>query len=268
MITTKSQRFKTGIETLRKVGGVGFDLPLNNLEKTAPDLARLTVEFCYGDIISRQELDLPTRQLCTVAALAAMANAQPQLRYHIAGALNIGCPPDAVMEIMLLCAVFAGFPAAENGVAAAKEIFDVQERIFQPVPFTPTGDRYEQGFTAIEELSAGAGKSVTQSLMAISPDLSRFVVEFSYGDVLSRTVIDNRTKELAIIAMLTAMGTAAPQLKVHINAALNVGVTENEIIEIIQQMAIYAGFPAALNGVFTAQAVFSEAAGKPEKNRQ
>ncbi|MFH8136095.1 carboxymuconolactone decarboxylase family protein [Pantoea osteomyelitidis] len=144
----------------------------------------------------------------------------------------------------------------------------MQEGGFQPVSFTPTGDRYARGFSAVEKLSAGAGKSVTQSLRAISPDLSRFVVEFSYGDVLSRNVIDNRTKELAIIAMLTAMGTASPQLKVHISAALNVGVTEGEIIEVIQQMAIYAGFPAALNGVFAAQAVFSEAAAEAEQNRQ
>ncbi|MEG3131418.1 carboxymuconolactone decarboxylase family protein [Pantoea cypripedii] len=109
---------------------------------------------------------------------------------------------------------------------------------------------------ALEAISAGAGKNVTQSLMGIAPDLARFVVEFSYGDILSRTVIDNRTKELAIVAMLTALGTAQPQLKVHISAALNVGATPVEITEVIQQMAVYAGFPAALNGIFAAKDIF------------
>ncbi|WP_237449319.1 carboxymuconolactone decarboxylase family protein [Pantoea sp. Taur] len=111
---------------------------------------------------------------------------------------------------------------------------------------------------ALEEISAGAGRQVTQQLMEISPDLARFVIEFSYGDILSRPIIDNRTKELAIISLLTALGTAKPQLKVHISAALNVGVTEVEIIEAIQQMAIYAGFPAALNGVFSARETFDD----------
>lgn len=118
-------------------------------------------------------------------------------------------------------------------------------------------NRYATGMVALEAISAGAGKNVTQSLMGIAPDLARFVVEFSYGDILSRKVINNRTKELAIVAMLTALGTAQPQLKVHINAALNVGVTQVEITEVIQQMAIYAGFPAALNGIFAAKEIFN-----------
>jgi 4-carboxymuconolactone decarboxylase len=54
------------------------------------------------------------------------------------------------------------------------------------------------------------------------------------------------------------MGTAAPQLKVHIHGALNVGCTRQEVVEVIIQMAVYAGFPAALNGIFVAKEVFEE----------
>jgi 4-carboxymuconolactone decarboxylase len=56
---------------------------------------------------------------------------------------------------------------------------------------------------------------------------------------------------------LTALGNAAPQLKVHIEAGLNVGLTRGEIVEVIMQMAVYAGFPAALNGLFAAKEVFA-----------
>ena len=52
------------------------------------------------------------------------------------------------------------------------------------------------------------------------------------------------------------MGTAAPQLKVHVGAGLNVGLSEAEIVEILMQVAVYAGFPAALNGLFAAREVF------------
>lgn len=253
-----SKRFNTGLEILKKVGGTHFDGPLNQLSDIAPDLARCTVEFCYGDIISRNELDLPTRQLCTVAALTGMGNAVPQLKYHIHGALNSGCAPAVIVEVILVCTVFAGFPSASNALMITKEIFAEQGIMFNPNAMTPNADRYEKGIAALEEISAGAGKQVTQNLMEISPDLARFVIEFSYGDILSRPLIDNRTKELAIIALLTALGTAQPQLKVHISAALNVGVTKIEIIEAIQQMAIYAGFPAALNGVFAARDIFND----------
>ena len=60
-----------------------------------------------------------------------------------------------------------------------------------------------------------------------------------------------------MVAALTAMGNAAPQLKVHIAAALNVGVTRDEVVEVIMQMAVYAGFPAALNGLLAAKEVFA-----------
>lgn len=253
-----SIRLDTGLEILKKVGGANFDGPLNQLMTIAPDLARCTVEFCYGDIMSRKELDLPTRQLCTVAALTGMGNAIPQLKYHIHGALNSGCTPAAIVEVILVCTVFAGFPTAGNALMLTKEIFAERGIMFNPEVLTPIDDRYEKGMVALEEISAGAGRQVTQQLMEISPDLARFVIEFSYGDILSRPIIDNRTKELAIIALLTALATAQPQLKVHISAALNVGVTEIEIIEAIQQMAIYAGFPAALNGVFAARDIFND----------
>jgi 4-carboxymuconolactone decarboxylase len=70
--------------------------------------------------------------------------------------------------------------------------------------------------------------------------------------------LDLRSREIATVAALTALGIATPQLKVHIHGGLNVGLTRQELIEIIIQMAIYAGFPAALNAMFAAREVFQE----------
>ncbi|APC69091.1 carboxymuconolactone decarboxylase family protein [Ralstonia solanacearum] len=66
-----------------------------------------------------------------------------------------------------------------------------------------------------------------------------------------------REREVATIAALSALGNAAPQLGVHIEAGLNVGLTREEITEAILQMALHAGFPAALNGMSAAKAVFA-----------
>ncbi|MDV3351974.1 carboxymuconolactone decarboxylase family protein [Leptothoe sp. ISB3NOV94-8A] len=252
-----SDRYNVGIEVLRQVGGENYDGPINRLSDIAPDLARFTVEFAYGDVMSRDALDLQTRQLSTVAALTALGNAQPQLKYHINGCLNVGCSPPQVIESILLSTVYAGFPAALNGVFSAREVFQERGVAFTPSS-SPTGnDRYERGLQTLEQVSAGSGADVVQSLQDIAPDLARFIIEFSYGDIIARPDLDLRSKELATVALLTALGTAQPQLNVHINASLNVGASREEIVEVIQQMAVYAGFPAALNGITTAREVFA-----------
>ena len=95
------------------------------------------------------------------------------------------------------------------------------------------------------------------ALSDIAPDFARYLIEFPFGDIYSRPGLDLRSREIATIAALTAMGNAAPQLKVHIEAGLNVGLSRDEITETIMQMSVYAGFPAALNGLFAAKEVFA-----------
>lgn len=261
-IDPPSERYERGMALLRQVGGENYDAPIRALQDIAPALGRFTVEFGYGDILSRPALDLKIRQLCTVAALAALGNAAPQLRYHIHGARNVGCRPEEIVEVLILVTVYAGFPAALNGVSAAREVFeqrgDVLEPQEAPLESTVTPDRYERGLRALQRVSGESGAAVIESLKDIAPDLGRFIIEFSYGDVISRTGLDEKTRELATIAMCTALGTTQPQLAVHINAALNVGATVEEVVETLQQMAGYAGFPAALNGISIARKVFAD----------
>jgi 4-carboxymuconolactone decarboxylase len=121
-----------------------------------------------------------------------------------------------------------------------------------------SGTRYERGWEKLKEIDGEAGERVMEALKDIAPDLGRYTIEFPFGDIYCRPGLDLKSREIATVAALTALGHAAPQLKVHINAALNVGCTRTEIIEVIIQMAVYAGFPAALNGAFAAQEVFKE----------
>jgi 4-carboxymuconolactone decarboxylase len=116
--------------------------------------------------------------------------------------------------------------------------------------------RYERGWEKLKEIDGEAGERVIANLKDIAPDLARYTIEFPFGDVYCRPGLDVKSREIATVAALTALGNAAPQLKVHINAALNVGCTRTEIVEVIIQMAVYAGFPAALNGISAAREVF------------
>lgn len=118
-------------------------------------------------------------------------------------------------------------------------------------------ERYQRGLEKLREIDGAAGERVVASLEDIAPDFARYLIEFPFGDIYSRPGLDLKSREIAVVAALTAMGNAAPQLKVHIHAALNVGVTRTEVVETIMQMAVYAGFPAALNGLAAAREVFA-----------
>ncbi|MBS7703041.1 carboxymuconolactone decarboxylase family protein [Chelatococcus asaccharovorans] len=117
--------------------------------------------------------------------------------------------------------------------------------------------RLQRGQRALAEIDGEAGAKVIAALADIAPDFATYIIEFPFGDIYNRPGLDLRAREIATIAALTALGNAAPQLKVHIEAGLHVGLTREEITEVIMQMAVYAGFPAALNGLFAAKEVYS-----------
>ncbi|SON49893.1 carboxymuconolactone decarboxylase family protein [Vibrio tapetis] len=110
--------------------------------------------------------------------------------------------------------------------------------------------RFDTGLALLTKIDGQAGENVIESLQDICPDLAKYTIEYPFGDIYARPGLDLKSREMATVAALTALGNCAPQLKVHLNAALNVGCSEEEIKEIILQMSVYAGFPAALNGMF------------------
>ncbi|UNK63535.1 carboxymuconolactone decarboxylase family protein [Buttiauxella ferragutiae] len=121
-------------------------------------------------------------------------------------------------------------------------------------------ERYLRGLAKLKEVDGNAGENVINSLSDIAPDFAKLLIEFPFGDIYSRPGLDLKSREIAVVAALTALGNATPQLKVHIQGALNVGNSEQEIVEVMMQMAVYAGFPCALNGLFAAKEVFAQRA--------
>jgi 4-carboxymuconolactone decarboxylase len=256
-------RYARGLAALAQVTGTDHPAVLDPVAEIAPDLARFTVEFGYGDVWSRPGLTPRQRQIATVAALAALGNAAPQLRFHIGGALNVGCTRREIVETFIHATVYAGFPAALNALAAAREVFagrpdDAADGDDPAGPAPAGGDRYQRGLEALRAVDGPAGEHVVHALDDIAPDLGRYLVEYVFGDVYTRAGLDLPTRELASVAMCTALGTAGPQLRVHLRAFLRVGGTREEVVELMTQMAGYAGFPAALNGLAAAREIFAE----------
>ncbi|GAB2702550.1 carboxymuconolactone decarboxylase family protein [Kitasatospora kifunensis] len=272
--TSTSTRYDRGLALLQEVSGDPVPAVLSSLADIAPDLARYTIEFGYGDIYHRPGLSLRQRQLINIAALTALGTAAPQLRFHINGALNVGVTPREIVETIIHMLVYAGVPAALNGMTVAREVFAERPSPEQtPLgdlarsqvrPAQTSEDRYRRGLAALKEIDGHAGEQVVAALQDIAPDLGRYIIEFSFGDIYSRTGLTLKERELASVAACTALGTAAPQLRVHIHGLLNVGGSREEVVETITHLTGYAGFPAALNGITAAREVFAQRDADPQ----
>ncbi|OPA72989.1 carboxymuconolactone decarboxylase [Paenibacillus selenitireducens] len=121
-----------------------------------------------------------------------------------------------------------------------------------------SNERYTRGWEKLMQIDGEGGKRVIESMRDIAPDLGKYVVEFAFGEIYAREVLDLKQRQLITIASLTTQGGCEPQLNVHINAALNVGLSPNEVIEAIMHCIPYTGFPRVLNAVFVAKQIFEE----------
>ncbi len=118
--------------------------------------------------------------------------------------------------------------------------------------------RFLKGLHEMRKHLGPEADEYVEKIKAISPAFAQVNVEFPFGDLYTRGIIDDRVRELCTIAALTTQGYALPELRIHIRAALICGATCTEIIEVITQMIAYCGFPAATNALLSARDVFEE----------
>jgi 4-carboxymuconolactone decarboxylase len=121
---------------------------------------------------------------------------------------------------------------------------------------------YKKGMAEMRRHFGSAADQWIKSIKQIAPEFAKVNVEFPFGELYTRDVLDDKTRELCTVAALTVQGFALPELKVHVKGALNCGASREEIVEVITQMIAYCGFPAATNGLLAAKEVIDEMAGK------
>lgn len=270
-LPSQDANYSVGLDWLCRLEATDRPSIIEALTDIAPDLASLAISFVYGQIYPRPHLTLKERQLVTVAALAALGNARPQLKFHLAGALNAGATSTELVELMLHLVVYAGFPAGLNGVFAVREVFAERGVAHNPTPTrveaaSGCDTRYRNGWEALRRIDGHVGEQIVASLADLAPDLGRFIVEFGFGDIYTRPGLGLLDRELATVALLAALGTAAPQLRVHIHGLLNVGGTQEQLVEALIHIAAYAGFPAAINAMLVAKDVLAERCAPPTGN--
>jgi putative 4-carboxymuconolactone decarboxylase len=249
-----SERYERGWKKLQEIDGEAGERVVESLKDISPELVQYTIEYSFGDIYARETLPLQEKEIAVVAALTALANARAQLKVHLHGALNTGSSISQVKEILLQMSVYAGFPAAINGINALGEV--LAERSSQGITdvegSAPTASPVDRNIRAQEQLKAitpQESEAFREKYRAFVPALVDEGMAYAYGDIYSRDNLSKRARQIATIAALAALGTFPNELSFHIRAGLTIGLTSEEIKEIMLLMTIYAGFPAAINGI-------------------
>ena len=197
-----------------------------------------------------------------------MGNAKPQLKVHINGALNTGSSINELKEVILQLSIYSGFPSSINGMNALKEVLaerqihGYKDEIGKSATETKSLDRLKLGEKELSKLDSLQVERLKSAYNDFSPELVKFTLEYGYADIFSRDNLSEKYRQIATISALTALGTAQPQLKFHINAGLNIGLKETEIKEIMLLMTVYSGFPSAINGTNILKEVINERAKK------
>ncbi|CCE94773.1 Uncharacterized protein YJR111C [Sinorhizobium fredii HH103] len=240
----------------------------------SPDLDRLTIEFAHGEIWNRPGLALKDRELATLAMVIAIGNLDSTVRFHVEACLRTGWTRAEITELLIQMTVYIGWPKALMAVGPALAVFAEVEKPGGLAAPSSAGEaiagqrtqaetddaRFNRGVAAMGEISQASGEAVVNAFRDIAPDLGRYILEFSYGDVFSRPGLDLKSRELAAVAALTTRGTNADEtpLKVHVEAALNTGATKEEVTEAILHMLPYAGFSRVQSAMALASQVFSQ----------
>lgn len=119
-------------------------------------------------------------------------------------------------------------------------------------------NKKEIGLKNLAKIDGAAAEVVFDSLKDLAPDLNNLMLKFAFGTIYERGVLNFKDREMITITSLLTQGGCENQLRVHIQASLNVGLTQEEIIETFIPCAPYVGFPRVLNAIFVAKEIFTD----------
>ncbi len=232
-----------GLAVLKEIGGENFGGPVSQLASFSEDLARFTIQYPYGDVLSREGLDLRTRQILTAATLLAHGSAQSQLFFHLNGLLNAGGTRDDIVDLLFISAGLLGFPTAINAVPIVRDILASQD----------------ESENAHEVYASPAGPDIPSDRFAvldrIAPDFLKWREHTLDEEIFGAVRLEPKLAHLASAAMLAAQGKVSESFDGHIVSALAAGAIHNDIVEMVIQLSVYSGFPAALNAAGRARNV-------------
>ncbi|MEM7749968.1 MAG: carboxymuconolactone decarboxylase family protein [Pseudomonadota bacterium] len=249
-MTEREQLRQKGTEIRRKLG-----LPDDIGAELLPGMPHLVDEVIFGRVWARPGLELEDRMLATLSALTSKQYL-PQVGFYVRGALNIGMQPRLIQEVMLHCAMYSGVPTALNSLNVVKGVFN-ERGIPQPeedLQEHDLDDLMKLGDDTMRDLHRERAEGGYAAPDSAASTLYVNAIQYLYGEIWNRPGITRRQRMVCSVAAFTATQMPGQQRK-FFQSAPNVGVTRDEVIEIIIQTGPYSGFPPALNALTVAEEV-------------
>lgn len=263
---TNEERRAAALEVMSTLGGT--DDPARaarSMERRNGALGSFAIDHVLGDLWSRPNLSRRDRSLIVVTFLSVIGSTE-ELRFHLRGGLNHGLERHEIREVVNQVAGYAGFPMAMQATRIVDEVLadiDGVERLPMKEPATPVDDpdRWAAATDVLGTLFGGraatdpdeARAGIVESLGGVG----EMAFDWGFGELWARNELSRRDRSMVTVAILAILKCEA-ELAIHVPAALNHGVTRDEVEEIMVQLTVYGGFPKAVEGIRAARAAFAK----------
>ena len=253
-------RYERGQETRRMFGGGAITEPgaMGAAWELAPDLERLLGEALFGSIWHREALTPMQREIITLSTLVVRGR-DTQLRRHLGNALNIGLTPEQIVELIIHATWYGGAPAGINALTLCKSVFEERGVAFTLPKSHDAQETPEQLFARGDQLRRqymGSQPSARpEPPTQAERDFGRLSGEYYWGATWTRPGLDLPSRCLCTMTCLAALGRHSP-LRSHIRAALNIGFSQDQIIEVFMHLMFYGGIPFAREAMDVANDIF------------
>jgi len=250
---------------------------------------RAWLEFTYGGLFTRKNLDERTRLLVSIAQFLAM-NEMEEFERQIPSALAAGASPREVLEISLQSTVYIGYVRAGRGVRACVKVLEQLGRLDEVTRTQlPLEGRLPERSLAAERDRWPAAKSADEAAWRertlekygwkgvstrirtqnhqsndainaydrLDPDFIQHWFDFIYGEMYPRGIIDDRTRLLMMVGICLALNEPV-QLENHIRGAMLLGANAREVLEVIVHSTAYVGMPTTVQVVRVLERVARE----------
>jgi 4-carboxymuconolactone decarboxylase len=227
-------------------------------------LGSFAVDYVMGDLWSRPQLTRRDRSLVVISVLASMGSVD-ELGAHVEIGLNHGLSREEVDEVVLQVAAYAGYPMAMAATRVVDRTFCRIDDVDRQPPREPADAKSDEQRRAdaadvLRTLTGGRAASEPEQALAniveSLGDVGKLAFDWAFGEVWSRPQLSRRDRSLVVVAILTWLGKDN-ELAFHIPAALNHGLSREEVSEIMVQMCVYGGFPRAVEGMRAAKEAFA-----------
>jgi 4-carboxymuconolactone decarboxylase len=257
-MSTLEERFQAAVPVLQTLGRVdanGEPVVSPMFRDLAPDQWRIIQEACFGVLWTRDVLTTRQRCIVTIASLAVLRR-DDNLRGHVLSGLDAGLTPHEILEVMLQLLFYAGAPIANTALIVADEVFKQRGLQVEPARiFDPSEDPetlYKRGLETRSKLFGDRPPPPPDSATEPHKAMDRYVLEYLWGSVWSRPGLSLRDRVLVVLAAM-ATSNVEPILGFYVQAALKLGLTQEQIEEVCFHLSFYIGVPLSIRAATVAR---------------